>query len=124
MFSDRFFKILLLLTQQGIKFGSCTISVNLQDRIFVSLDNPKIISRIKINYNLVCFWAFSSFALVVKFAISGETERYKITLFIWMTGITATIIYSIHRWLTIDLVIAVNFTAVLFRHLQSTLKHK
>lgn len=73
MFSDRFYKILYLLTQQGNRFGSCFISVNLESQIFVILDNPKIISRMKRNYNLVWVWAFTLLALVGKFYITGMT---------------------------------------------------
>lgn len=119
MFSDRLYAIFYVLTRLGNKCGSCYISVNLQTRLFEISEDPKIISRMKRNYNLVWVWAFASLALVGKFYIAGETGRYKITLFFWIIGITATIIYSVLRWLTNDTILAINSAIILFRHLHS-----
>ncbi len=108
-----------MLTQLGNQFGSCFISVNVKTHNFLVLDDPKTTSRMKRNYILVWVWAFASLALVGKYYITGMTERYNITLFFWMVGITATIVYSVLRWFTRDLIIAANSTVVLFQHLQS-----
>ncbi len=123
MFSDRLFRILYILTKQGNKFGSSFIAVNLESRTFEISDDLKIISRMKRNYILLLVWTFATLALVGKYRSTGMTERFNITLFFWMMSITALTAYSIHRWYSTDLVRAMNFLLVLFRHLQSILKY-
>lgn len=119
MFSDRLYTILYVLTLLGNKCGSCFISVNLKTRCFVISEYPKIISRMKRNYNLTWIWAFASLALVGKFYIMQEIERHNITLFFGIIGFSVLVIYSVLRWFTNDLILATNSSIILFRHLHS-----
>lgn len=118
MFGNRFFKFFNVLTRLGQSIGSCYISVDLKEQRLVLTKNPKVISRVNLNYNLTSFWCVSSFALVLKFYLCNDKERFNLTLFFWVGGFTFYTILSVFRWFTFDVCRVLNAHFVYFRYLQ------
>lgn len=117
MLSKTFFKICAVLVRLGQHFGSCNLSFDDEHRIFKISGNLLVVRKLKINNNLIWFWALASLGIVAKFYNNGQSLRYKLTLFCWIAGISVSIVHSVMRCLVDDFCRAINAFVGLFKYL-------
>lgn len=98
MISNRLLNLFQALTNYGQRFGSFVVGFDSSLNLFKISTDPKVIRITKWKYWGLIFWAVASSSTLCKFYFANDIDKYNITLFFWLCGLSQLIIYSVTYW--------------------------
>lgn len=118
MLSDHTLLALGRWSTVGQIFGASVVGFDPATSSFFVHTDPHLIRGFKWTYQGLLIWMGLSFTTLLKFYFSGEMDKYKISLVLWLCGIMSTAIFSIFYWLPEESCSAGNMTIQLLSQIQ------